>query len=140
MKDIIIKKVIDKARKIEFNQKDNSYDIFSAERISLLPGDKIELKVFIDIEIPDGYIGLIFPRRDLYIKYNILVLPEIIENKIKNLHLIVKNDTIPKVAFMMSDKEKIFGSKNKYDIFIGDKIAKLVLIKGENFNIKEIYD
>lgn len=104
------------------------YSISSGERCYVLPGERKPIKTFIEVEIPEGYFGIILPRRENYIRNGLYPFQEIIlpQDK-KELLLMVTNVNIPKSPFMMSDNERFLGERSKIDIYIGDKIANMIL-------------
>lgn len=105
------------------------YSISSAERCYIYPGERKPIKTFIEIEIPENFFGLIIPRKESYIRYGISAFQDVLfPNDKKELQVIVTNVNIPKTPFNMSDNERFFGEKSKVDIYIGDKIANLILI------------
>lgn len=50
---------------------DAGLDIRSAENAVIFPGESRMIKTGIHVEIPEGYVGLIFPRSGLATKYGI---------------------------------------------------------------------
>lgn len=127
-------KILDKAKNLQLNS-EGLIEIHSAERMSILPGERHFLRTFLNIKISEDFIGLILPKKDLYIKYGINVLNDIIVGERNDLQLIITNINIPKGILMISDKERFFGEKTKHNIFIGDKIADLLILPKSNINL-----
>lgn len=137
--EVKFKRLFDKSRN-PFNEYEEAlYSIASAERCYIYPGERKLLKIFLEIHIPEGYFGLVTARKDQYVKSGLYPFPEIIlPTDKKELHLAITNVNIPKGPIMMTDHERFFGEKTKIDIYIGDKIANLILIPMTRFTIKEI--
>ena len=78
-------------------------------------------------------------KKDLYIKNGLYVFSEILlPSDKKELQLAVMNVNIPKGPIMMSDHERFFGEKTKIDIYIGDRIALLLVFPITKYLIKDI--
>jgi dUTPase len=118
--------------------KNSIYSIFSGERCYVMPGERKPIKTFIEVQIPEGYFGIILPRRDNYIRNGLYPFQEIIlpQDK-KELLLMVTNVNIPKSPFMMSDNERFLGERSKIDIYIGDKIANMILSPMIKFSFED---
>lgn len=137
--EVKFKRLFDKAKNPtdEYNQ--TIYSISSAERCYVFPGERKTIKTFLEISIPENYMGLVCPRKESYIKNGLHPFSEIIlPSDKKELQLVVTNVNIPKGPIMMSDHERFFGEKTKIDIYLGDKIANLILIPMIKYDIKEI--
>lgn len=137
--EVKFKKIYDKAKNPTEEYKTSIYSIASAERCYILPGERKLIKTFLEIHIPEDYIGLIVARKDQYIKLGLYPFPEILlPSDKKELQLVITNVNIPKGPIMMSDHERFFGEKTKIDIYLGDKIANFILIPSVEFLTKEI--
>lgn len=131
------KRLYDKA-KTPTQEAEFIYAISSAERCFVSPGERRVIKTFLEIEIQSEYFGLLLPRRELYIKQGLNSLPEIIlPNEKKELQLVVTNVNIPKAPYMMSDQERVFGEKSRAEVYIGDKIANIILLPITNVSAQE---
>ncbi len=53
---------------------DAGMDIFSIEKIQLIPGERKKISCGFSIEIPEGYFGAIAPRSGLSIKYGLTLV------------------------------------------------------------------
>ena len=118
--------------------KNSIYSISSGERCYVMPVERKPIKTFIEVQIPEGYFGIILPRRDNYIRNGLYPFQEIIlpQDK-KELLLMVTNVNIPKSPFMMSDNERFLGERSKIDIYIGDKIANMILSPMIKFSFED---
>ena len=137
--EVNFKRLYDKS-KYPFDEYDQKiYSIASAERCYIIPGERKLIKTFLEIHIPEGYAGLITARKDQYIKLGLYPFPEVLlPTERKELQLAVMNVNIPKGPIMMTDHERFFGEKSKIDVYIGDKIANMILLPLTSYAIKEI--
>jgi len=137
--EIKFKRLYDKAKKLTEEHDEFIYSISSAERCYVPPGERKLIKTFLEIDIPEGYFGLVQSKKDLYIKNGLYVFSEILlPSDKKELQLAVMNVNIPKGPIMMSDHERFFGEKTKIDIYIGDIIALLLIFPITKYSIKDI--
>jgi len=113
------------------------YSLHSGERCVILPNERKIINCFLELEIPQGFLGYIFTSKDLYLKNGITICNEIIFPGKKELQLILTNANMAKAKIMMSDYEKIVGEKGKIDIYIGDKIANFILIPQTKYSFIE---
>jgi dUTPase len=105
------------------------YDLSSAERTTISAGERKNIKTSLSVQIPEGYFGMILSKKDLYFKSGVTVFPEILTHgQFKEVSIIMTNINNPKEFFMRTDKERFFGERTKLDIFIGDKIAQIVVL------------
>ena len=132
--EIKFKSLHDKGKKPSQEYEDALYSISSGERCYLFPGERKAIKTFIEIEIPKGHFGIILPRKESYIRNGLYAFQELIlpQDK-KELLLMVTNVNIPKSPFMMTDNERFLGERSKIDIYVGDKIANIILIPITSF-------
>lgn len=105
------------------------YSIHSAERCLVLPNERKIINCFLELDIPEGFLGYVFTNKELYFRNGITICNEIVFPGKKELQLILTNANMAKAKIMMSDYEKIIGEKGKIDIYIGDKIANFILIE-----------
>lgn len=133
------KRLYDKAKNLTEEYKNSVYAISSSERCYVFPGERKLIKTFLEISIPENYFGIILSRKDSYIKNGLYVFQELIlPNTRKELQLAVMNVNIPKGPIMMSDNERFFGEKTKIDIYIGDRIANMILIPITEYSVKDV--
>jgi len=129
MNQIKFKSLHNKGKKPTNEYKSAIYSISSGERCYIYPGERKIIKTFIELEIPEGYFGMILPRKENYIRNGLYAFQEIIypQDK-KELLLMVTNVNIPKSPYMMTDNERFLGERSKIDVYIGDKVANLMLV------------
>jgi len=120
-----------------FNEnKGQLYTIHSGEKLSLRPGERKLVKTFLEIEAPEGYYCQVVSIKDLYVKNGLYIYPEVIlPSKKIELQLTAVNINIPKSPYMMTDNERFLGEKSKIDIYAGDRIANILLVKSIIFDV-----
>jgi dUTPase len=135
--EVKFKSVHNKGKKPTSEYKNALYSISSGERCYIHPGERKFIQTFIEIEIPEGYFGLIVPRKESFNRSGLYAFQEIIiPQEKKELLLMVTNVNIPKSPFMMTDNERFLGERSKIDIYIGDKIANMILSPIHSFTFK----
>jgi len=75
-------KLIDERAKTpkKTNTNDAGFDLFSIEKVSIGSGKRAIVKTGITMTIPDGYVGLIWPRSGLAVKNGIDTLAGVIDS------------------------------------------------------------
>ena len=135
--EVKFKSLHSKGKKPTDEYKNTIYSISSGERCYIYPGERKFIKTFIEVEIPEGYLGMIVPRKESYSRNGLYAFQEIIiPQEKKELLLMVTNVNIPKSPFMMTDNERFLGERAKIDIYIGDKIANIILCPIHTFTFK----
>jgi len=135
--EVKFKSIHNKGKKPTSEYKNALYSISSGERCYIYPGERKFIKTFIEVEVPEGYFGLIVPRKENYNRNGLYAFQEIImPQEKKELLLMVTNVNIPKSPFMMTDSERFLGERAKIDIYIGDKIANIILSPIHSFTFK----
>ena len=123
---------------------DAGYDLYACEPASILPMERKAVSVGIAIEIPLGYYGRIAPRSGLAIHKGVDVLGGVIDSQYRSeIKVILINLNLPEALFV-NNKNKyanaynnIFGSKMRYDIAPGDRIAQLIIEKCHHVSWKQ---
>lgn len=101
---------------------DAGMDIYSAEKVVLKPGQFLAVKTGISMEIPKGFVGLIWDKSGLSTNYGLKVLGGVIDSGYRGEILI----------------GIINLSKKVYTFEAGDKVAQMLIQKIENPNIIEV--
>lgn len=89
---------------------DAGADIYSPQDVYLAPAQSVKIPLGFGVHIPDGYMGLIYPRSSMAEKVLEVPLPPIDSGYCGEIHAIVTNH-----------------SKDKWAIKKGDRIGQLVI-------------
>jgi len=116
------------------NDSDAGYDLYAIQDMIVGPMDKAIVPTGISIEIPKGYYGRVAPRSGLAVKNGIDVLAGVIDSGYRGeIGVVLMNLNLPEILFNNNRKssayESAFGSKNKFSISKGDRIAQLIIEK-----------
>lgn len=90
---------------------DAGADVFSPWQRTIYPGQVLKIPLGFGVEIPDGYVGYIFPRSSLSAKGIVCQLPPIDSGYRGEIHAVVSNV-----------------GNDGYDIKEGDRIGQLVIL------------
>lgn len=101
---------------------DAGMDFFSAENIVIKPGERNSLRTGVKMEMPDGFVGLIWDKSGLAIKDGIKTMAGVIDAGYRG--------EIKIVLINLSQK--------KYQIRKGQKIAQMLIKKVERAKIEEV--
>ena len=97
-------------------------DFFSIEDYDLKPGETYIVKTGIAMEIPEGYVGLVWDRSGLSSK-----------NSIERLAGVIDDDYRGEIGIVLHNL-----SKKEYPIKKGSKIAQMLIQKVEHVLIQEV--
>jgi dUTP pyrophosphatase len=121
--NIKIKKINSDAKVPNYaHQDDAGMDLFVAEKVSLEKGQRVQVKTGIAMEIPDGYVGLIWDKSGLSHKSGLKVLGGVIDSGYRG-----------EVKVGMINL-----GENTYTFEAGDKVAQILIQKVEHPNIVEV--
>lgn len=112
---------------------DAGFDLYADESCVLVQGKQQLVSTSIAMEIPDGYVGLIWPRSGLSAKHGIDVLAGVIDSGYRGeikVCLLHNNLTL-----LEEDFDDIRYSK--FEINRGDKIAQILIQEVPRFKIVE---
>lgn len=98
------------------------YDLYASEISELSSGKVSKIKTGISIEIPDGYVALVWPRSGLACKDGVIVLAGVIDSDYRG-EVIVALSTIK--------DEVIYINR-------GERIAQILIQKIENYGVEEV--
>ncbi len=133
--DIRIKKLTKSAvLPTRANNNDAGYDLYATQDMIIGPMEKAVVPTGLSIEIPLGYYGRVAPRSGLAAKHGIDVLAGVIDSGYRGeIGVVLINLKLPEVLFNNNKKisayESTFGSRNKFSISKGDRIAQLIIEK-----------
>ena len=120
---IKIKKFNSQARLPEYaHPGDAGMDLFSVEDFALKPGERRICQTGIGMEIPKGYVGLIWDKSGIASKGGVKVMGGVIDSSYRGeIGIILQNL-----------------SQEKYNIEQGDKVAQMIIQKVESPEIEEV--
>lgn len=100
------------------NMWDAGADIYSAEEKEIFPGEYVMIKTDIALEIPSGYVGLVWPRSGLAAKHGLDTLAGVIDSEYRdNVCILLHNH-----------------GKELFKVETGMRIAQLLIQKVEHAN------
>ena len=115
---------------------DAGYDLYACSSESISPMGRTAVSTGISVEIPMGYYGRIAPRSGLAIHKGIDVLGGVIDCQYRGeIKVILINLNLPEELFLNRQNKRaialhsMFGSRTRYDISAGDRIAQLIIEK-----------
>ncbi len=100
---------------------DAGMDLFSLEKVILKPMERFVVRTGISLEIPEGYVGLIWDKSGIAIKEGIKTLGGVIDAGYRGEILIG--------VINLSNKDYVFD--------VGHKVAQILIQRIENFEIIE---
>lgn len=104
------------------NLSDAGYDLYALDGGILQKHTHALIKTGISMEIPEGYVGLIWPRSGLSYKYGLDVFAGVIDSGYRgDIGVILYNSQY-----------------NSYEIEAGDRIAQILFQKVEDFDMVEL--
>jgi len=99
---------------------DAGMDLFSLERMSLRPGERVSCPTGIALEISEGYVGLVWDKSGLASK-----------NGIKTMAGVIDSGYRGEIKIVLANL-----SQEVYTVNAGEKIAQLLIQKVENPEIE----
>lgn len=110
---------------------DAGWDLYANEEVMIRTGERKVIKTGISLEIPDEYVGLIWPRSGLAAKSGIDVLAGVIDSSYRGEILVCLYNTNVKLPLF---------SEQDYDVHIkqGDRIAQILFQKVPHFKLIEM--
>jgi dUTP pyrophosphatase len=103
------------------NAGDAGWDLFSVEDAKIYPKSRLTIKTGIAVEIPMGYVGLIWPRSGLSVKHGINKLAGVIDSGYRGEIIVCLHNTDEWVPF---------------EIKKGDKIAQILFMQIPEFKLE----
>jgi dUTP pyrophosphatase len=110
------------------NQTDAGWDLYSTERVGMIPMRQVLVSTGIALAIPEGYVGLIWPRSGLAVKRGIDVYAGVIDSGYRGEI---------KVCLYTNSVDPNWGTPKAFDIEKGDRIAQIIFQKIEPFKLIE---
>ncbi|MCP4121495.1 MAG: dUTP diphosphatase [Bacteroidetes bacterium] len=104
------------------NLTDAGYDLYALESTTIYQNTHQLVKTGISLEIPEGYVGLIWPRSGLSYKYGLDVFAGVIDSGYRgDIGVILYNS-----------------HSSVYNIKAGDRIAQILFQRVESFDLVEV--
>ncbi|MFO0718684.1 MAG: dUTP diphosphatase [Candidatus Paceibacterota bacterium] len=103
---------------------DAGLDIYTCESVSVEPGEKTAISTGIAMEIPEGYVGMIWDKSGIAIKNGIKTLGGVVDSGYRGEVLI----------------GVINLSKERYTFEKGHKVAQMVIQKKEDVVVEEVQE
>lgn len=101
---------------------DAGFDLFAIENTSVKIGDRIPVKTGLVMEIPEGYVGLIWDKSGLSVKHGIKTIAGVVDSTYRGEIL---------VAVTNIGKEDYLFEK-------GHKVAQMIIQKKETVEFEEV--
>ena len=119
---IKVKKLSENAKLPEFaHMTDAGADLFSIEEVVLKPNQRALISTGIALEIPEGYVGLIWDKSGISSKHGITTMAGVIDSGYRG--------EVKVLLINLSDE--------KYKIEVGDKLAQILIQKIEQPKFEE---
>jgi dUTP pyrophosphatase len=104
------------------NKGDAGYDLYSLGEVVLAPNATLLVDTGIAVEIPDGYVGLVWPRSGMAVKYGLDTMAGVIDSSYRGeLKVLLWNNSD---AYMMFKP--------------GTKIAQMVVVQHLDDEVVEV--
>lgn len=104
------------------NETDAGWDLYAAEDVTINGGERGVVKTGIALQIPDGYVGLIWPRSGLAVKKGLDVLAGVIDAGYRGeIMVCLFNTSLPVIPEKADMRHAI-----RVHIKKGDKIAQIL--------------
>jgi dUTP pyrophosphatase len=111
-------------------ESDAGYDLYSCQTLFIAPMERAIISIGIAIEIPKGYYGRVAPRSGLAVKHGIDVLAGVVDSGYRDeLKVVLINLNPPEFPHQQDVFNNIFGSRNRFVVKQGDRIAQLIIEK-----------
>ena len=107
------------------NPSDAGWDLYADEDVKIWPGETKLISTGISLEIPDGYVGLIWDRSSMGVK-GIHRHAGVIDSGYRGEVKVCLHNSNPEEA------------KNNYVIETGDRIAQIIIQQAPVFEIREV--
>jgi dUTP pyrophosphatase len=101
---------------------DAGFDVYARERTVLVPGLQTAVATGVSIELPVGYVSLVWDKSGLAIKHGLKVLGGVIDAEYRGEYMIG--------MINLSDKEYVFEK--------GDKVAQVLIQKVEHVTFEVV--
>tara|TARA_R110000824_G_C15222850_1_gene677706 strand:- start:3852 stop:4361 length:510 start_codon:yes stop_codon:yes gene_type:complete len=110
------------------NPTDAGWDLYSTERLTMPFRQPVLVSTGIALAIPEGYVGLIWPRSGLSVKRGIDIYAGVIDSGYRGEI---------KVCLWSNSIDPNWGCAKAFEIMKGDRIAQIIFQKVEPFKLIE---
>lgn len=117
---------------------DAGYDLYAAEAVTIMPGERKLVSTQVAFEIPPGYVGLIWPRSSMSTKQGVDVLAGVIDSGYRGEVGACLLNTNPCVT--TSENSHSFNYDDAIRIEKGDRIAQILIQNIAGLELKEVED
>lgn len=101
---------------------DAGMDLFSVEKVKINPGERLQIKTGIAMEIPDGYVGLVWDKSGLSQKFGLKTLGGVVDSGYRGEIMVG--------MYNLSTEPYVFE--------VGHKVAQMLIQKVEQPSIVEV--
>lgn len=120
---IRVKKLADNIPDFKYaKESDAGFDLYTRERIVLSPGIQVALPSGVAIEIPEGYVGLIWDKSGIAIKHGLKTMGGVVDAGYRGEVMVG--------MINLSDKEYVFEA--------GEKVAQMLIQKIEHVDFEMV--
>jgi len=110
------------------NQTDAGWDLYSTERLVMPFRKPVLVSTGIALAIPEGYVGLIWPRSGLAVKHGVDIYAGVIDSGYRGEI---------KVCLWSDSINPNWGCAKSFEIMPGDRIAQIIFQRVEPFELIE---
>ena len=111
---------------------DAGWDLYASEACVIPPKERRVIKTGISLAIPEGYVGLIWPRSGLAVKKGVDVLAGVVDAGYRGEVMVCLLNT----QYFCD----ISGQEDHIDINVGDRIAQILFQRVPHFKLIEVDD
>jgi dUTP pyrophosphatase len=115
-------KLQENAKLPQKNVGDAGYDLFCTEQVTILPGGRTLVSTGIALEIPSGYVGLVWPRSGMAVNWGLDTLAGVIDSTYRG--------ELKVLLYNTGDDVLMFKE--------GTKVAQLVVQQHAEFEVLEV--
>ena len=128
-------KIIDQNGKIptKANQFDAGWDLYSTHDCTIQAGQRKTIKTGVSLQIPEGWVGLIWPRSGLSVKNGADILAGVIDSGYRGEVLVCLHNTNHGIPLLSDDNLNIKIKK-------GDRIAQILFQQVPEVSMVEVDD
>tara|TARA_R110001592_G_scaffold32344_1_gene113416 strand:+ start:322 stop:837 length:516 start_codon:yes stop_codon:yes gene_type:complete len=125
MEKVLVKKLEESATTpTKAHEHDAGWDLYASKPTTIVPNSRKTVSTGISLQIPEGYVGLIWPRSGLAVKNGIDVFAGVIDS-----------------GYRGEIKVCLYNSSDwKVDLNSGERVAQIIIQKLPNIEMLEVQD